>query len=82
MISPELFELILLILFIAPIVLFLFFVIISFVIRDNPKINKIKKEVERILFNIPVLLPLLFPFFVIRSLVSFVTRYYAKKKII
>jgi hypothetical protein len=72
-------ELIVLILLIAPIVLFLFSVIISFVIRDNPKINKIIKEAQIILLNIPIILSLLSLFSVIKFFISFFTRYNDEK---
>ena len=79
MISLELFLKIILILLSALILLFLFFVIISFVIRDNPKINKIKKELQTILFDIRILSPLFSLFFIIKSFISFVTRHDDKK---
>jgi hypothetical protein len=76
MISLELIGLILLSVPIVLFLLFLFFVIISFVIRDNPKINKIKKELQIILLSISIVKSL---FFVIKSFVSFFTRYNAEK---
>jgi hypothetical protein len=55
------------------IVLFLFFVIRSLIIRDNPKISKIIKE------SISLDIPILSLFFVIKSFISFFTRYNAEK---